>query len=403
MSAPHFEQIKSVRVPDGPAHVSCAQHSDQDQNCNQKKLATSQEQAAPSGPAAGEEQTEAGSARKQSKLASWLTITPEIETRADMVLPDFWMDQNYTSERACDGTQVEGGPKNEETSVGLSTSEAIEGSARDSKNKFDRALDWCVVQSGSIPIFIITQALLWIWVFLAIPYHLTNAWQVVISDAQAIYSYALDSVIMHQQLDDLDISRYINGQLQSRNDSKLRMVHELQSKNPELFSTIPTGERISVLQPDGTHHKGPLIIDGEMIPELPKETWPSKTIRQVSMVVGHLGAVMVFWAGFVVWIATGPSNGWSDLWQLYYNGACSGYMVMIFSLLTVTGETYAKYRRACLAAIKGLDRAIERELRTYSYPFLSPLWLYSASTSLILLPCRSKPFRPSTNTPVLLF
>lgn len=204
------------------------------------------------------------------------------------------------------------------------------------KNKFDKALDWAVERSGSIPVFVFTQSLLWTWVFLGTKFHTTDWWQVVISDAQAIYSYTLDSVILHQQLLDLDASRYTNGQLASRNTSKLRMMTELQRKFPDFLrdgthDNASSGDKITMM--DGFSTKkgeddGPLVVHGERVPELPQEKWVASAIRKVSLVFGHLGAVGVFWIGFIIWISNGPPNDWSDQWQLYYNSACSAFMVL---------------------------------------------------------------------------
>lgn len=392
MPASHFEQLAPAAPHPGPA-PAYTPTTDVDVN---ELTHTS----APDTPAGHATQHHIGAPPRRSFWSRWLTIQPEIETVADTLYPESWsVGKQHSSEPAPEQDQIKAHVHSDDGAA-----DGVEGNPDQHKSKLDKALDWGVQKSGSIAVFVITQGLLWAWVFLAFGFHTADWWQVVISDAQAIYSYALDSVLMHQQLNELDASRYINGQLQSRNESKIRMLNQLARQHPKLLlgsihktahEDAASGDKITV--DDATAHRaahdtagvGSLVVNGEVIAALPQETWVAKVIRKVSLVMGHLLAVMVFWAGFFVWIGTGPSNGWSDTWQLYYNAACSGYMVMIFSLLTVTGETYATYRRACIKAIKGLDRAIERDLRMFSSQIAMP-----HSHHLTSLWCRPSDGRP---------
>lgn len=243
----------------------------------------------------------------RTRWQRWFTIEQEIDTAAEVVLPSTKADDeiNHT----------------------LVTKE---------KNKWDRALDWAVERSGSIPVFIATQSLLWAWALMAIEFHTEDWWQVVISDAQAIYSYTLDSIILHQQLLDLEAARYMNGQLASRNESKIRMLTELLRKFPAFLlsedESSSNDKMITMMDPTmATQTNEGFVIDGEVIPTLPTEKGAARIIRKVALVFGHLGAVAVFWLGFVIWMANGPGQGWSDEWQLYYNSACSAFMVLYVS------------------------------------------------------------------------
>jgi low-affinity ferrous iron transport protein len=67
--------------------------------------------------------------------------------------------------------------------------------------------------------------------------------------------------------------------------------------------------------------------------ELPRENRFGQFVTAFSHVFGHLITIILFWIGVFVWIGIGNMLGWSDIWQLYINLACSALMVFIFSFL----------------------------------------------------------------------
>ncbi|KAK4496667.1 hypothetical protein PRZ48_012649 [Zasmidium cellare] len=218
------------------------------------------------------------------------------------------------------------------------------------KEKFlDRCLDRIVRASGSTPVFSCIQLGLWAWVFAGIGVAHDPLWPVLISDIQAILSYAFDSFLMRQQFNGYYESLTIAAEIRSRGLSVRRMFRGL-------------AERVG---PEGIKRACFEARNVEMEEfQLPEPTRWTKAIQGLASIIGHVGFVVFYWASIVLWLAFGPANGWSNQWQLDINSATSALMVFIFSFLAILRERHSDYVRACIDAIYRVDSTLELKLRT---------------------------------------
>jgi len=209
----------------------------------------------------------------------------------------------------------------------------------------DRGLDWLVRASGSAVMFFFIQVVLLVWVFLGIPFSKLEIWAIVMGDGQAIFSYVFDSFLMRQQLNNHRDFLIAVGELSSRNISQMRMLEALSRDFDFSKATLTESEE-------------------EILVDLPKETRFGQAMTTISIVVGHLGSLIFYWATIFVWLGFGPVNHWSNLWQLDLNSALSAWMVFTFSFLAIVRERHADYSEKCLDAVFNVDARLESRLRT---------------------------------------
>lgn len=214
----------------------------------------------------------------------------------------------------------------------------------------DRWLDATVRLSGSQPVFFTILAGLFGWAFAGIKIHNDINWQVSISDVQAILSYVFDSLLMRQQLNGHDEAMLASAQLRSRARSHLRMLRQIAQTTDgrHLLQTLKQAKKADASTFD---------------PELPKEDILGHFTTSASNVLGHIITIAFYWSTIIVWLAFGPSNDWSDTWQLYCNSATSALMVFVFAFLANTRERHSRYAAKCLDAVYEVDAALELKLR----------------------------------------
>jgi low-affinity ferrous iron transport protein len=212
--------------------------------------------------------------------------------------------------------------------------------------RFNSALDWLVRLSGSTIMFVVVQLILLVWALLGIPYWRVVIWPIIISDAQAIFCYLFDSLLMRQQLIGRELTLGAAAQVRSRNASKARMLLDHPDLSARLAS-IPFAD---------------LVVVNTSV--LPQESRFGKFMTTMSGIVGHVVSVGFFVVAIIIWLAFGPANQWSNQWQLDINSATSAWMIFIFSLLAIIRERHADFLRASLEAANKVDRAIEERLRS---------------------------------------
>lgn len=161
----------------------------------------------------------------------------------------------------------------------------------------DRCLDQIVRASGSTPVFSCIQIGLWGWVLAGAAVAHDPLWQVLISDVQAIFSYAFDSFLMRQQFNGYYESLTIAAQIRSRGLSVKRMFMVLAEQvGPEDFEKAILAQQ-DLSKPDF---------------KLPSPTRWTRVIRGLASIIGHVGFVVLYWASIILWLAFGPSKGWSS-------------------------------------------------------------------------------------------
>ncbi|GAB7336936.1 hypothetical protein MBLNU13_g01775t2 [Cladosporium sp. NU13] len=218
------------------------------------------------------------------------------------------------------------------------------------ERRVDRWLDMVVRASGSEPVFLIIMAALLAWAFAGVKLYHEIDWQVMISDVQAILSYLFDSLLMRQQLNGYEEALRVSAELRSRGASNLRMLRQITRDS--------CGGRCL---PETKHGKAPART--QFSPDLPSDSLLGRVTTFVAGCSGHVLAVGFYWSTIVVWLAFGPSNGWSDQWQLYCNSATSALMVFVFAFLANVREMHARYTAKCLDATYRIDATLEERLR----------------------------------------
>jgi low-affinity ferrous iron transport protein len=217
----------------------------------------------------------------------------------------------------------------------------------------DRWLDGIVRASGSEIVFFSVLTGLAVWALLGIRFGRNETWQVIISDIQAILSYAFDSLLMRQQTNMYDREILVAVQMQSRIKSHVRMLSKLSGElsSQEKTDIVNICERADPVEGQD---------DDNM---LPSEGKFGQFITAVSHAIGHLIPVGLFWVGVVVWIGIGPLFDWSDMWQLYMNSASSALMVLYFAFLANVRERHSYHAKRCLDTLFNTDSTLELRLR----------------------------------------
>ncbi|WPH03155.1 Hypothetical protein R9X50_00603100 [Acrodontium crateriforme] len=236
-------------------------------------------------------------------------------------------------------------------SVDVAKSGSVMGYENKKKARLlDRWLDWVVDVSGSEVVFLTILASLLTWALVGIKYHHVLDWQIVISDVQAILSYFFDSLLMRQQLNTHAISLDVCAELRSRSLTNRRMLETLVSEmdDNELASMCLLSENPST---------------PEFEQSLPKEKLFGRVSTFASEVLGHILFIAIFWICMVIWLAFGPANHWSDVWQLDINSGTSALMVLVFAFLANIRERHSDYSLKCLDATFRVDSALEAKLR----------------------------------------
>lgn len=216
----------------------------------------------------------------------------------------------------------------------------------------DRWLDIVVEFSGSEFMYFLIMAGLFSWAFMGIKFGTTNLWQILISDIQAIVSYIFDSLLMRQQQNNYYKNLEVAACLQSRHISIKRMLKEILESGKYKY------DNSSLEKNNFKEEKIELSI------ELPPENWYGKLSTGISIVLGHIFTVFIFWVGIIIWLGFGPSMSWSNDWQLYMNSASSALMVLLFSFLANIRERHGRYQHICIDAIYQADSLLELKLRT---------------------------------------
>ncbi|KAF4342749.1 low-affinity iron zinc ion transport fet4 [Fusarium beomiforme] len=213
----------------------------------------------------------------------------------------------------------------------------------------DRALDRIVQWTGSIPMFVLLQVLVLVWSLSGIWVANTNLWPVLMGNFQAIFSYVLDSLLMRQQLNGYDENILVAAEVLSRTETHHRTL--------KLVVDSIGADKVGRIAADACTAQ----FEGEI--RLPQQGRFDRAINRMALWLGHIWFVVFFWATMLLWLAFGPSNQWSDLWQLDINSATSALLIFIFSFLAILRERHAAYTHACVDAIYRVDAALEVKLR----------------------------------------
>jgi low-affinity ferrous iron transport protein len=248
------------------------------------------------------------------------------------------------------GGEKEGAQK--KTTIQFTEVEIRGFSTKAKARRLDRWLDLIVSASGSEYVFFTILTGLIIWAFLGIPFHDDLTWPALISDIQAILSYIFDSLLMRQQTNGYEDLLTGAAELRSRTITHNRTLRKLTAgmEKDELAKHVATTEK-----------EGP--TNTECALELPRESWFGQLVTAFSHFLGHIVTIIIYWICVFVWLGFGPSNQWSNMWQLDINSSTSALMVLVFSFLANIRERHSDYTKRCLDALFRVDAALELKLR----------------------------------------
>ncbi|KAL3230408.1 Low-affinity Fe(2+) transport protein [Nakaseomyces bracarensis] len=259
-----------------------------------------------------------------------------------------------------------------------------------SKGFTDKALDVMVLAAGSQTVFIIVWIILIIWIVLGIVYSAPFNWQVVMQDGQSIQCYIWDTLLMRQQLMSTHEQILICSDLRSRLSTVKNFFSKLDFKAddpslPELHPVItdPSEESITEKCNDNSvqeNNMDQLICTGE----LPVENWYDSLSTKVSIILGSIPSMIIFWLGVIVWIIcgiipkdagnsapyTGETSGsnprlrrFSDVWQMYINTAVAVSLLICSTFLQNIRARHDKFIARFLLGIYEMETTIDQKLR----------------------------------------
>jgi len=247
---------------------------------------------------------------------------------------------------------IPGTPEEEnknELSIPENSNSMVAYNIKPKDGRLDRGLDRVVDWSGSQTVFFFILIALLTWALMGIRFGTNTKWQVFISDAQAIINMIFDAFLMRQQLNSYDELMFVTACLRSRTSSNKRMLRKL----------MASGEYENP-QPAQFHE----LQQTEFLSDLPRENLLGRVSTGVSIFMGHIGTVGLYWVCIFIWIGFGRYCSWSNTWQLYINSATSALMVFILAFLANIRARHSKYSAKCLEHIHKVDTALETRLRT---------------------------------------
>ncbi|VEU20218.1 DEKNAAC101027 [Brettanomyces naardenensis] len=245
----------------------------------------------------------------------------------------------------------------------------------------DRAIIVVVRIAGSVYMFFAMWLVLILWIVLGIIYKAPSTWQILMQDGQSIQTYAWDTLLMRQQLDDSDSFLKLYGRLKSRYITHRRLFNMIMEKKNRRKSA---GEKAG--QADSGVAERTLVTDLAVASPscvdiaLPPENWFDRLCSFFSRCLGSLPSVLIYWMGIFIWIAcgnlysptgneapfTGRTTGsnpeyskWNNTWQMYINTAIAVELLITSVLLENVRNRNDRYVRKQMQKLSVLDCKIE--------------------------------------------
>jgi low-affinity ferrous iron transport protein len=197
----------------------------------------------------------------------------------------------------------------------------------------------------------LTSTILIAWAIVGIVLGAPQNWQIAMQDGSSIQCYISDSLLMRQQQNNCHELLTVLVQLQSRNASYMRMLRALPNDLKLARSATSTSvKRLAEENPSQAIN-------------LPTENWFDVSCNWISLAVGSIYALIIYWSGVIAWIGLGPMLSWGNLWQLYVNTATAVELTFTSMFLQNTRRRHMDYLEKCLASIIKTDCEIELRLR----------------------------------------
>ncbi|TID29621.1 hypothetical protein CANINC_001740 [Pichia inconspicua] len=191
----------------------------------------------------------------------------------------------------------------------------------DFASPLDTFIGWAVEVTASVYMLWLVIFILIAWIVWGAATGAPDVWQIAMQDGQSIQTYVWDTFLMRQQLDDNEKFLILSGKLKSRVETLKRLIAQVQKEHPD-YDIKDKMEKIQNLE----NHEFRKV-------HFRKKTWFDKLSEWVSLCLGNLYAVIIYWIGIFVWIGCGkiPNNNgtkddplmqtFSNNWQMYINTA----------------------------------------------------------------------------------
>lgn len=205
------------------------------------------------------------------------------------------------------------------------------------------AFDFVVNAAGSRWTFLVTILLLAAWAVLGAVFGPTDTWQVIFQDVSSIQCYISATLLMRQQQNSTRaLLDTICGML-SRAQGNERLLRGLSEK--QLLTLKQSRRPLRDVSLDR------------------RESLFDRMANTVSRFLGSLYALIIYWAGIIVWVFFGIPLMFSDTWQLYVNTATALELTFTTMFLQNVRRQHEQYLEKCLESIDLVDRALEMDLR----------------------------------------
>lgn len=191
----------------------------------------------------------------------------------------------------------------------------------DFASPLDTFIGWAVDVTASIYMLWFVILILIAWIIWGAATSAPAVWQIAMQDGQSIQTYVWDTFLMRQQLDDNEKFLILSGKLKSRVETIKRLITKVQNENPD----FNIQDKLDQIQNLDNHEYRKVHFK--------KKSWFDKLSEIVSLSLGNLYAVIIYWIGMFVWIGCGkiPNNNgtkedplmqtFSNNWQMYINTA----------------------------------------------------------------------------------
>ncbi|EPQ65430.1 Bgt-1232 [Blumeria graminis f. sp. tritici] len=263
--------------------------------------------------------------------------------------------QFVTEEMVRDAPYFSGSEKFVDTQKIKGVSTPNETKSLPSSNCFDKI----TIMAGSSGIFFISLILIGVWLILGIVFGATDTWQIMFQNASSIQVYITDILLIRQQ--------------QNANQALLTTLAELQSRREtctRLLAKIPESKY------GNSNEKHECMIDSKSFDDNSDEqdylliakptgirlSWIS-ICSIVAQALGSIWSFIFYWIGIGIWVAVGPSLGFSNTWQLYINTATALALTFTSIFLQNIQQHQEDKLSRCLEQALKIDAGIELQLR----------------------------------------
>lgn len=242
---------------------------------------------------------------------------------------------------------------------------------------FDRFIQKCVEITGSLYTFIIVWIIIVVWIVIGIVQGGPNNWQIIMQDGQSIQTYVWNTFLMRQQLDDTQKFLRVYGRLRSRAAILNKLLYQVKTKVGANEPICDKKLNIESGNDEPTHLNVDELKDDTKINKL---TWFEKLSNIMTIVLGSLPAIVVYWIGIFIWIGCGALNTptgnqppftdsnpdygkFTNQWQMYINTAVALELLITSVFLENLRLRSNKAARGHFEDFILFDSKLELELR----------------------------------------